>query len=1048
MKEQDLGDGTINKMIGAALGVGIFTPKQLPYLAVILVFCLPFIVRNIPQGLLLFCCVYGGFWALTQSDPSVFFERFRRPKKYIAKEPLLDFSPAAIPQPVPSKRRSTTYQIKGKPKKHYHIEDKFHLLTYGQIELNGREVGFTLLRRGVQLQFIFGWEVAGHDPSMTGEQAFPILSSCVDALNGLPNDIDLKAYQDVNATCERYLRMQAQLLTSKTHDILSQELIKSRAKRAEALTQEGRLLENRLFVYAKYRVPLGGEYAVKQSWIDELLSATQPIVNAAQGKKFDSIEAWSKVIDYAYRYAYRKVNHLLTSNKGFGMRARTLTVHDLFRRDYQELHEPHKPPEPPIPEVPQYIIYNESGLQLPIINDPGTHCLGVLFKAQNGVPATPRFRRNSVYFPIKQKYAAFVRFDRIGKFPEDRGSVSRGHLRYLWNILAGNNQPFYDCRIVAEFTPDRSGFERFQLDRVISNSVKREALAAKKQTVDVVAMERRDQAIEARRLLENGNIPYWVSMGIWVYRDTLDELNQDVHDLRQNIPSSSVERVEHVLDDAWGQTQAFEWEAFLTKPNHRRQKYLDFQGLSLLPLIKNKSIDKKGMMLVTRELNTPLYIDIANRKNHTALIATSGAGKSNLILEILLEYILCGHLVVLFDFPRPDGTSTYTTLIPLLKKLGVSAAYYDVRETTVNIIELPDLRHIKSKERREIIWKHVFQSHVRLLSTIVMGTTDNSDREQTVNSLLTNCYASFHREELIKRRYELGIAGGFGSEPYQNMPILEDFVAYAEQWFMDYLQKYKGIDANVIRDTIGIILTQLQGILETSLGASINGISSFNTNVNILVIGLTDVAENLDSLIYAMSGLNVLFRGAFSSKRSLLGVDEGTILFKFKHFAKQVGTIPVHGRKWGCNFLIAAQEIKTILNSCSGNDIFTNLDNILCGYIRSSAIPEMLDSSVALREEILRPYTSESYQPSLELMQSYWYLKRGDQHIEVTHAISELLLALGVTDLDEDAARKRVMALYPEDEVKGLKEFGKLNAQAKQQGRPMSSILEDYDEAA
>ena len=98
----------------------------------------------------------------------------------------------------------------------------------------------------------------------------------------------------------------------------------------------------------------------------------------------------------------------------------------------------------------------------------------------------------------------------------------------------------------------------------------------------------------------------------------------------------------------------------------------------------------------------------------------------------------------------------------------------------------------------------------------------------------------------------------------------------------------------------------------------------------------------------------------------------------------------------------------------------------------------MLDQN--FREDLLRPYTSDAFKPSPELLQSYWYLKRGDQHLEVTHPVSELLLALGATDPDEDSARKRVMALHPEDQVAGVKHFGKLNARAKRQGLSMDTI--------
>ncbi|MGB5710985.1 MAG: DUF87 domain-containing protein, partial [Waterburya sp.] len=671
----------------------------------------------------------------TGNDPSQFFERLKKPKQYIASEVEVDFNKAGIPQPTDTRKMATTYKIRGKHQTFNHIEKKFLLKTYGQIELDAREIGFYLLRRGNQLMIIFGWSIAGIDPALTSLQAESSLSSITDALNQLPKDLDLKFYQDIGSNYNEYIRLQGQIFSEEL-DLLSQEIIKSRAKRGFELNREGRLQSNNLTIFAKYRLSLGSDYAIKQNWLDEFLSHTQPIVGVFSGKQFDSKASWSKVFDAAYNYAYQKVNTLLTSNRGFGLQVRSMTVHELWARDYLELHKP------PVAEIPQYIVYNELGLQAPVINS-STHCLGALFQPQAGLTVEPQFDRGFVYLPSQQKYAAFVRIGQVQKFPQDKRSVHLGYMRYLWNIVA-DKKTITDCRVVTELTADRSGYERLLLERTISDSMKREALATKKQTVDVVAMRQREQALEARDLLEDNHIPFWTSSGIWLYRDNLEILEQDISDLCQQIPSAAVERVQYYAEDVWFQTWAFEWEAFLTKPHHRRPKYLSFQAAPLIPLLKTQAVNKKGMMFLTRELNTPVYLDIANEKNHTGIFAKSGAGKSNVILEMLLEYVINDQIVVLFDFPRPDGTSTYTVLIPLLQKLGVKAAYHNVRENTINIIEMPDLSSVSDEQERQDRWRDAFKSHVRLLVAIVIGISNNPDREVLVNSLLTDCYYDFH----------------------------------------------------------------------------------------------------------------------------------------------------------------------------------------------------------------------------------------------------------------------------------------------------------------
>ena len=1031
MREKELNGGRVNTMIGTALGFGFITPKQIPFAGGIMVLCMPFVFANPFQGLIIFIIAYGLFWILTGNDPSEFFERLSKPNKYMSQEVEVDFSRGGIPQPKDDKRMTTTYKIKGKNHTFHHIEKKFKLKTHGQIELDGKEIGLYLLQRGNQLMIIFGWTASGIDPATTGKQAESTLTSITDALNQLPKDLDLKIYQDVEGSFEEYLRLQYEVFDENL-DGLSKEIIKSRAKRGQELASGGRLQSNTITIFAKYRLVLGGDYAIKEGWLDDFLSQTQPLIGMLRGKKFDSKRSWEKVFDAAYNYAFAKVNTLLSSNRGFGLQVRSLTVHDLWARDYLELHEP------PVTQIPQYVVYNINGLQSPIINS-SIHSLSALFEPQKGISVEPQFDRGFVYLPSRKKYAGFIRIGQVQKFAPDKGSVPLGYLRYMWNIIA-DKKNITDCRVVTELTTDRSGYERLLLDRTISDSMKREALALSKKTMDVVAMRQREEALDARDILESNHIPFWVSSGIWLYRDTLETLERDISDLCQQIPSAAVQKVQFYTEDVWFQTWAFEWEAFLTKPNHRRQKYLSFQAAPMIPLMKTQKLNDKGMMFLTRELNTAVYLDIANEKNHTGIFATSGAGKSNVILEMILEYVISKQLVVLFDFPRPDGTSTYTVLIPILRKLGVKAAYHNVRENTINIIEMPDLRNATSAKNREERRDDAIKAHVRLLVAIVIGISNNPDREVLVNSLLTDCYHDFHEVEEIKQRYEAAIAGGYGSDAYNKMPILENFVEFAENWFKEYVRGKAETNSELSRETIDLILIQLRGILKTPLGRSINGISSFNINTEVLVIGLTDVAENLDSLLYAMSGLNALFRGAFSSKRSLLGIDEGTILYKFKFFARETGIIPVHGRKWGCNFLIAAQETSTIQDSIAGNEIFKNLDNIFCGYIKTPAVAEM--ESQDFYPELLQQYTTAAFKPSKEFLQSYWYLKRGDQHLEVTHPPSHLLLALGATDPDEEAARNKIMAEY-DSEIEGLKAFAKVNVQAKRQGRDLSFVMRD-----
>jgi hypothetical protein len=317
-------------------------------------------------------------------------------------------------------------------------------------------------------------------------------------------------------------------------------------------------------------------------------------------------------------------------------------------------------------------------------------------------------------------------------------------------------------------------------------------------------------------------------------------------------------------------------------------------------------------------------------------------------------------------------------------------------------------------------------------------------------SLLTQCYSQFHQDEAIAECYRIASTASFGSKDYYQMPILEDFIHFAERWFADHLQTNEATVSQLSRDSIDMILTQLRSLSQQydhPLGRAVNGHSSFDIGVQFLVIGLTDVKEDVDSLIYSMAGMSVLLRKSLTATRSLFACDEGTILFKFPYFAKAAAIIPVHGRKWGCNFLLAAQTIDSVYRSVAGDDIFKNLDNVFSGHIEENALQELIDL-LRFREEIAGRYADESSKPSAQKLQSYWYLKRGSQHVEVLHRPSELLLALAANDPEEQKARNRFMAhyrlLYPNDRqeaaIRGLKVFAVAYAAAKRKGIDMNSL--------
>ena len=468
-----------------------------------------------------------------------------------------------------------------------------------------------------------------------------------------------------------------------------------------------------------------------------------------------------------------------------------------------------------------------------------------------------------------------------------------------------------------------------------------------------------------------------------------------------------------------------------------------------IPLIKPCKLDSKGILLIHKEARTPSYLDIVSVvPNHTGVFGFTGAGKSVFMGDLALEPVIYNNPLVIFDFPAEEGRSTYTPIVETLQDCGKRSANYDVRRNRMNAVEMPDLRGVAQQltaEQYADRVNDVIDNHVELLTILVLGANPIAGEIEDVNLSLSRSYRAFHKEPSIKARYDLAIAAGFGTSQYQEMPILEEFIGFAQQWFKHQLDQDDSV-TDYSRQVVDKIMSRLKGRLDTPLGRSLNGPSSFSTDTDVLVVALTNVSEDTESLIYSVAGMNVLLRKAMQSNESTCICDEGTTLFRLKPFAKKISALPPTARKWGCNFILGAQTVTPIFESGYGNAIFGNMSNVLMGFASEEIVREMTSDRVGFRPEIAKKYLSEKYRANAQLAQSYWYLKRGTTHMELTYSPSELHLAITSNNKNEVAARRRFKAQHgsedPQD-IRWLFQYAKTFADHKRRGVPVEHICPD-----
>jgi hypothetical protein len=1031
----------VNKAIGQGVGIAGFPAIQWVVFGFVIVCLLPFFMKN-PIGTILAGGAIITIWLLLSGkDPTIFLESLRKKQKWVVREVEVRFNRAGIPKPATCEK-SRRIKLKGKPATIWFIEPKYNLLTYGQIELGGHEVGYYLLQLGPQLMIIFGWVCEGYDPAITDEQAKALIQRMNKGLVGLPLNVDLKGYNELFCSADEYCEAQDRTKEGLSLTPLEKALIGYRQKNAIEMAKSGNLLENKLYVFAKYRVPLGTSVEYKRNNIEKFFSDFGPTLGL--GETETTVDKWGETIQLAYDNCWKNVQTILTSVKGFGMKVETQTGQQLWERDWYEVHTE------PAPKVPQLLLYDILGLHEPILND-WIHSLGVLFSEERGCPTLPDCGDTLIYLPAKDLYAAFVRMGQPDSIPAHEDSNALGIIRYLHNGVSSS----YDYKVVWEITRRDPLPERINLDRRISSSTKRIEHAIGKGTRDVTAEIDLREAVEAREKIEEGHPPCLVSVGIWLYRKDIQTLNADISKLVLALSSSRSTRAQFSTQDHYLQTWPFEWQLFMSKPYARCFDLLSDQAIACLPLIKPRKLDESGILFTHRELRTPVCLDIVNViPNHTAVGGTTKAGKTVLASELFLEPIIAGIPAMAFDLSSDSGESTYKPLVNSLRDCGKNAVYYSIEEHIINVVEIGNLSNFHGKEYRKR-FNSALKDQRQLLSILVLGAEFNALDERDIDLALARVLRAFHydpeRPELsskeihydpsIAERRAVATAAGWGNPDYEKMPILEDFVDFAKGWFNDRLAD-ENDSLNVA--IVDKIMSRLKGVLDTSLGQSLNGLSSFSLDTDIIVVGLNDTTNDTEALVYATVGLNILLRKGVQCKAFTLLVEEGTSLFRLKRFASRIAALPPTARKLGGNCIFLFQTIKPIYDSGYGNAIFGNMSNILMGFSTDEIVQEMTRPQTGMRLSIAEKYTDTLYQANPELAESYWYLKRGQLHMELTYHPSDLHLAIVSSQPVETAARARFKAMYgnPSDpsDIRWLLKYAPIFAHCKREGIPMSQI--------
>jgi hypothetical protein len=649
--------------------------------------------------------------------------------------------------------------------------------------------------------------------------------------------------------------------------------------------------------------------------------------------------------------------------------------------------------------VPQLLTLDGEGLSEQI--DSQVHATTKLLETE-----TPFFDRRWV--KVRDRYVGVLTFlDKPGGW-----SDKWAELKYMWDLLARDT--VVDTEIFCEITPANPTLVKTAVQRLIKQSNVTAQLAERKSSIDVGAQVKVRRSVEAQEKLYEGAVPIHTAVAILVYRPTVERLDEACRYIENCFrrPAWVVREKEYAWK-IWLQTLPIVWEQLLTTPFNRRLVYLSGEVPGLTPLMCTRSRDKRGFELVAEDGGTPVFLDLFDQHRNLGIFATTRAGKSVLVSGILTQALSHKMPVVALDYPKPDGTSTFTDYTEFM---GANGAYFDISKQSNNLFEVPDLRHLPKDAQQE----RFFDYKDFLGSALMTLTSADGYRDpmlsQTMRALINIALTTFFDDPLIQQRYQEATEKGFGSPEWQSTPTLRDFIRYCTPEHLP-MNKVEG-NANLALNQIQL---RLQFWLDSRVGRAISQPSSFPTNAPLLVFALRNLSDNEDAAILSLSAYSAALRRALESPASIFFIDESPILFRFPEISRLVGGLCANGAKAGIRVIISGQDPNTIANSVAGAQIFQNLSTRLVGRIQPTAVSSF-EKILEYPREIIANNSTEGFFPKKQGIFSRWLLDDSGIFTLCRYYPAYVQLAAVANNPEEQSARTQFLRHYP-DKFEGMAAF-------------------------
>ena len=883
------------------------------------------------------------------------------------------------------------------------FENALDLATLLQIDLDGREVGAYILAKGNSTDrfcFVFGFDCQGIHTTLRNEQVDAIFNNLELGLKDLPQNEEFTLHlSSFTSDTERQQQLAHLVQRAPSKDV--QFLVLAEQARTEELTTQGIRKPKSLKIYVTYTIEPGTAGA--ENWIEKILAKGEKwwyqFTGESEERNYLQIE---EMLKKAFQEGFQKWEQII-SNK-MGLAVNPMTTDGLWQALWTRFNR--TTPQ----QFPQKIVLDESGVREEVYSDLDSsealleqlHSSTVLLESE--VPVADR-----EWVHVNGRYIGVLTFvEKPGGWP---GKLKQ--LRYLWEFLA--REDVSDTEVFCQLTAANPALIKATVQRITKQSTTTvESAKQKTKATDVGAQIKIEDSVEAQRELYKGAFPVYTGLAILVHRRTQQQLDDACRRIENCFQRPAwVIREKEYAWKLWLQTLPVVWSRLLARPFDRRQLYLTNEVPGLMPLVTTRAGDKTGFELISDEGGTPVHLDLFKRHKNLALFATTRAGKSVLVSGILTQALAHGMPIVALDYPKPDGTSTFTDYTYFMDGRG---AYFDISKQSNNLFEQPDLRNLPENEQAERFQDYAAFLESALMTMVLGSGNSNPLLSQTVRSILSLSLSTFFDDPRIQKRYQAALEQGFGSDAWLQTPTLKDFLVFCTSENIDLAEVGGKID-----EAFQQIRLRLKFWLKSRVGRAISQPSSFPTDAQLLVFALRNLSDEEDAAVLSLSAYSAALRRALSSPASIFFIDEAPILFEFEQIADLVSRLCANGAKAGVRVILSAQDPDTIARARVASKIFQNLSTRLIGRIQPVAI-DSFENILKYPREVISRNASESFFPKKEGIYSQWLLDDNGAYTFCRYYPAYEQLAVVANNPDEQEERTKMMRAYG-NKFEGLSAF-------------------------